>query len=409
MEDPVVQVIFEKYMAIKDLLDERTKRVWAGAEARALGRGGVARVMEATGMSRARVTAGVKEVEAGGAGGVRATGRVRAAGGGRKRLAERDPGLEADLEKLVDPATRGDPEGPLLWTSLGTEKLAEALRGMGHEVSGRTVARMLRALGYRLQANRKTTEGRQHPDRDGQFNHINRRAEAFRRGGDPVVSVDTKKKELIGDFHNGGREWRPRGDPEKVRVHDFKDEALGKAVPYGVYDVAADAGWVSVGVDHDTAEFVAETLRRWWRNLGATAYPESGRVLVTADAGGSNGARSRLWKVEPQRFADETGLKVSVCHFPPGTSKWNKIEHRMFSRITQNWRGRPLVSREAVVELIANTTTRRGLTIRAELDENEYPTGIKVTDEAMAALKITRDKFHGEWNYTISPRRKAVI
>ena len=408
MEDPVVQVIFEKYMAIKDLLDERTKRVWAGAEARALGRGGVARVMEATGMSRARVTAGVKEVEAGGAGGVRATGRVRAAGGGRKRLAERDPGLEADLEKLVDPATRGDPEGPLLWTSLGTEKLAEALRGMGHEVSGRTVARMLRALGYRLQANRKTTEGRQHPDRDGQFNHINRRAAAFRRRGDPVVSVDTKKKELIGDFHNGGREWRPRGDPEKVRVHDFKDEALGKAVPYGVCDVAEDAGWVSVGVDHDTAEFAAETLRRWWRNLGATACPESGRVLVTADAGGSNGARSRLWKAELQRFADETGLKVSVCHFPPGTSKWNKIEHRMFSRITRNWRGRPLVSREAVVELIANTTTRRGLTIRAELDENEYPTGIKVTDEEMAALKITRDKFHGEWNYTISPRRKAV-
>ena len=408
MEDPVVQVIFEKYMAIRDLLDERAKRVWAGAEARALGRGGVARVMEATGMSRARVTAGVKEVEAGGAGGVRATGRVRAAGGGRKRLAERDPGLEAALEKLVDPATRGDPEGPLLWTSLGTGKLAEALRGMGHEVSGRTVARMLRALGYRLQANRKTTEGRQHPDRDGQFNHINRRAEAFRRGGDPVVSVDTKKKELIGDFHNGGREWRPRGDPEKVRVHDFKDEALGKAVPYGVYDVAADAGWVSVGVDHDTAEFAAETLRRWWRNLGATAYPESGRVLVTADAGGSNGARSRLWKVELQRFADETGLKVSVCHFPPGTSKWNKIEHRMFSRITRNWRGRPLVSREAVVELIANTTTRKGLTIRAELDENEYPTGIKVTDEEMAALNIARDKFHGEWNYTISPRRKAV-
>ena len=365
-------------------------------------------MMEATGMSRSRVTAGVKEIEAAGAAGVRATGRVRASGGGRKRLTERDPSLAEDLEKLVDPATRGDPEGPLLWTNLSTENLAEALRGMGHEVSGRTVARMLREMGCRLQANRKTTEGRQHPDRDGQFNHVNERAEAFRKSGDPVVSVDTKKKELIGDFRNGGREWRPQGDPEKVRVHDFKDETLGKAVPYGVYDLAADAGWVSVGVDHDTAEFAVETLRRWWRNLGAAAYPKSRRVLATADAGGSNGMRSRLWKFELQRFADETGLKVSVCHFPPGTSKWNRIEHRMFSRITQNWRGRPLVSREAVVELIANTRTRQGLTIRAELDANEYPTGIKVTDEQMAALKIKRDKFHGEWNYTILPRRKAI-
>ena len=408
MEDPVVQTIFEKYMAMEDLLDERAKRIWAGAEARALGRGGVSRVMEATGMSRSRVTSGVKEIEAGGVGGVRATGRVRASGGGRKRLTERDSGLAEALEKLVDPATRGDPEGPLRWTSLGTEKLASALREQGREVSGRTVARMLRAMGYSLQANRKTTEGRQHPDRDKQFNHVNERAAAFQRGGDPVVSVDTKKKELVGDFANGGREWRPQGDPEKVRVHDFKDEALGKAVPYGVYDLSADAGWVSVGVDHDTAEFAVETLRRWWRNLGAAAYPESRRVLVTADAGGSNGVRSRLWKAELQRFADETGLAVSVCHFPPGTSKWNKIEHRMFSRITQNWRGRPLVSREAVVELIANTTTRQGLTIRAELDENEYPTGIKVTDEQMAALKLTRDEFHGEWNYTISPRRKVT-
>ena len=404
MEDPVVRTILEKYLALEPLLDERTKRIWAGTEARALGRGGVARVMEATGMSRQRVTTGVKEVEAGG---VRATGRVRAAGGGRKRLADLDPRLAADLERLVDPATRGDPEGPLLWTSLSTEKLAAALRERGHSVSGRTVARMLRAKGYSLQANRKTREGRQHPDRDGQFNHINRRSRAFQRSGDPVVSVDTKKKELVGDFRNGGREWRPRGDPEKVRVHDFKDEALGKAVPYGVYDVAADAGWVSVGVDHDTAEFAVETLRRWWRKLGAAAYPESGRVLVTADAGGSNGMRSRLWKAELQRFADETALKVSVCHFPPGTSKWNKIEHRMFSRIAQNWRGRPLVSREAVVELIANTTTREGLTIRAELDGNEYPTGIKVSDEEMAALNLSRDEFHGDWNYTISPRGDA--
>ena len=265
---------------------------------------------------------------------------------------------------------------------------------------------VLRAMGYSLQANRKTAEGRQHPDRDAQFNHINRRARAFQRRGDPVVSVDTKKKELVGDFRNGGREWRPAGEPEKVRVHDFKDAALGKAVPYGVYDLSADAGWVSVGVDHDTAAFAVETLRRWWRNMGSAAYPRTRRVLVTADAGGSNAARSRLWKAELQRFADETGLKVSACHFPPGTSKWNKIEHRMFSRIAQNWRARPLVSREAVVELIANTTTGNGLTIRAELDENEYPKGVKVTDEQMAALSLARDKFHGDWNYTISPTGK---
>ena len=408
MEDPVVRTICEKYLAIEALLDERAKRIWAGAEARALGRGGVTRVMEATGMSRQRVTSGVKEIEASGAGGVRATGRVRAAGGGRKRLAERDPGLAEDLEKLVDPATRGDPEGPLLWTSLSTEKLAAALRERGHEVSGRTVARMLREKGYSLQANRKTAEGRQHPDRDGQFNHINKRARACQRRGDPVVSVDTKKKELVGDFANGGREWRPRGEPERVRVHDFKDAELGKAIPYGVYDLAADAGWVSVGVDHDTAAFAVETLRRWWRNMGAAAYAGSRRMLVTADAGGSNATRSRLWKTELQRFADETGLAVSVCHFPPGTSKWNKIEHRMFSRIAQNWRGRPLVSREAVVQSIANTTTRQGRTIRAELDESEYPTGIKVTDEQMAALSLSRDKFHGDWNYTISPRREPI-
>ena len=406
MEDPVVRTILVKYTALEPLMDERTKRIWAATEARALGRGGLARVAEATGMSRQRIASGVREVESSGPGGVRA-GRVRAAGGGRKRLAERDPGLAGDLEKLVDPATRGDPEGPLRWTSLGTEKLAAALREQGHEVSGRTVARMLRAKGYSLQANRKTAEGRQHPDRNGQFNHINKRARAFQRGGDPVVSVDTKKKELVGDFANGGREWRPRGEPERVRVHDFKDAELGKAIPYGVYDLSADAGWVSVGVDHDTAAFAAETLRRWWRNMGAAAYAGSRRMLVTADAGGSNAARSRLWKVELQRFADETGLKVSVCHFPPGTSKWNKIEHRMFSRIAQNWRGRPLVSREAVVQSIANTTTRQGLTIRAELDENEYPTGIKVTDEQMAALSLSRDHFHGDWNYTISPIKKT--
>ena len=402
MEDPVTGKIREKFRALGPLLDERGRRVWAATEARALGRGGMTRVSQATGMTWRTIEAGRADIEAG----VVPSARLRAPGGGRKRLTERDPGLAAALEKLVDPATRGDPEGPLLWTSLSAERLAAALRRLGHQVSGRTVNRMLRGMGYSLQANRKTAEGRQHPDRDAQFNHINGRAAAFQRGGDPVVSVDTKKKELVGDFRNGGREWRPKGEPERVRVHDFKDPALGKAIPYGVYDVGADEGWVSVGVDHDTASFAADTLRRWWERLGRGRHAGARRLLATADAGGSNASRSRLWKLELQRFADETGLEVSVCHFPPGTSKWNKIEHRLFSRIAQNWRGRPLVSREAVVELIGNTTTKTGLTVLSELNGKEYPTGVKVTDGQMAALSLTRDEFHGDWNYTLSPRKK---
>ena len=402
MDDAATRTIFAKFVDLEPVLDERAKRLWAATEARALGRGGIERVWEATGMSRVTIAKGLRELDAG----VEASDRQRAPGGGRKRAEDRDAGLVPALERLVDPATRGDPSGPLCWTSLSAAKLAAALRAEGHEVGERTVNRLLHDLGYSLQSNRKTLEGRQHPDRDAQFNHINRRAKAFMRGGDPVVSVDTKKKELVGDFRNGGREWRPAGEPEKVRVHDFKDAALGKAIPYGVYDLAADAGWVSVGVDHDTASFAAETLRRWWRRMGSARYPAARRLLVTADAGGSNGSRSRLWKVELQRFADETGLKVSVCHFPPGTSKWNKIEHRMFSRITENWRGRPLVSREAVVSLIAATTTRNGLEIRSELDDGEYPTGVKVSDRQMADLSLSRDKFHGDWNYLISPRKK---
>lgn len=403
MDDAATQTILAKFLDLEPVLDERAKRLWAATEARALGRGGIERVWEATGMSRITIGKGLRELEAG----VEASDRQRAPGGGRKRVEDRDPGLVRALERLVDPATRGDPSGPLRWTSLSAAKLAEALRADGHAVSTRTVHRLLHDLGYSLQSNRKTLEGRQHPDRDAQFNHINRRAKAFMRGGDPVVSVDTKKKELVGDFRNGGREWRPAGEPEKVRVHDFKDAALGKAIPYGVYDLAADAGWVSVGVDHDTAAFAVETLRRWWRRMGSARYPAARRLLVTADAGGSNGSRSRLWKVELQRFADETGLAVSVCHFPPGTSKWNKIEHRLFSRITENWRGRPLVSREAVVNLIAATTTRKGLTIRSELDRNEYPTGLKVSDRQMAALSLSRDSFHGDWNYMLSPIEKT--
>ncbi len=407
MEDAVTQSILEKFLVLGPILDERAKRLWAAVEARSLGRGGIARVSEATGMSRSRIRSGMLEVESAGAGGVAATGRQRAPGGGRKRAEEKDPGLAAALRRLLDPATRGDPEGPLLWTTLSAAHLSSALAKEGHAASERTVNRLLHDLGCSMQSNRKTVEGRQHPDRDRQFGHVNRKAREFQRRGDPVVSVDTKKKELVGNFRNGGREWRPKGEPEQVLVHDFKDAELGKAIPYGVYDLAANSGRVSVGVDHDTATFAAETLRRWWRRMGRATHPDARRLLVTADAGGSNGRRNRLWKLELQRFADETGLEVSVCHFPPGTSKWNKIEHRMFCWITENWRGRPLVSREAVVELIANTTTREGLSIKAELDANRYPTGVKVSDVELAGVRIRRSRFHGDWNYVILPNTKT--
>ena len=408
MEDAVTQSIRGKFLVLERVLDERAKRLWAAAEARSLGRGGVTGVAEATGMSRSRIHAGLREIDSAGPGGVSSSGRQRAPGAGRKRVEEKDAGLVEALRRLVDPATRGDPTGPLLWTTLSAARLSEALGKEGHPASERTVNRLLHDLGYSLQSNRKTVEGRQHPDRDAQFRHVNRKAKTFQGRGEPVVSVDTKKKELVGNFRNGGREWHPKGAPEKVLVHDFKDKELGKAIPYGVYDLAANNGWVSVGVDHDTASFAAESVRRWWERMGRHAYPDAKRLLVTADAGGSNGPRNRLWKVELQRVADATGLEVSVCHFPPGTSKWNKIEHRMFCWITENWRGRPLVSREAVVELIANTTTREGLSIRAELDENEYPTGVKVSDEELAGVRIRRSAFHGDWNYMVSPNKKTL-
>jgi hypothetical protein len=325
-------------------------------------------------------------------------------GGGRKRLVDHDLNLLRDLEALVDPVTRGDPMSPLRWTCKSAAKLAAELQARGHTVSERSVNRLLNVLDYSLQSNRKTLEGKGHPDRDAQFQHINRRAKAFQRQGQPVVSVDTKKKELVGQFRNGGREWQPQGQPEEVEVYDFVKKDLGKAIPYGIYDQTTNTGWVSVGIDHDTAEFAVETLRQWWRKMGSKVYPRAERLLITADGGGSNGSRCRLWKVELQRLADEIGLKISVCHLPPGTSKWNKIEHRMFCQITENWRGRPLVSRQVVVNLIGHTTTKTGLTIRSELDEGSYPTGRKISDEQMEGLAIRRDKFHGEWNYTIFPR-----
>jgi hypothetical protein len=319
-------------------------------------------------------------------------------------MVDRTPRLLQVLERLVDPVTRGDPMSPLRWTCKSAARLAAELQEQGHAVSERTVNRLLHELGYSLQSNRTTLEGCHHPERDAHFQYLNRRVKAFQRQGQPVVSVETKKKELVGQFRNSGREWHPTGQPERVKVHDFPDEELGKVIPYGVYDMAANTGWVSVGVDHDTAEFAVETLRRWWRHMGHEAYPQATRLLLTADGGGSNGSRCRLWKVELQKLADESGLRISVCHFPPGTSKWNKIEHRMFCHITETWRGRPLVSREVVVTLIGHTTTKTGLEIRSALDENRYPTGREITDEQMEDLAITREKFHGEWNYTIKPR-----
>ena len=406
MQHPMTQTIAAKFAILKPLLDERARRLWAAVEARALGRGGLSQVAEATGLARATVRAGLQELALP----VPTPGpqtlpmRVRRPGGGRKPLGTRDPHLVQALEILVDPVTRGDPMSLLRWTCKSAAKLAAALQAQGHAVSERTVNRLLHALGYSLQSNRKTLEGCHHPDRDAQFQYINRRAKLFQKQGQPVVSVDTKKKELVGQYRNGGREWHLQGQPEEVNVYDFPDKVLGKIIPYGVYDEATNTGWVSVGVDHDTAEFAGETVRRWWRHMGSQVYPKAKRILITADGGGSNGSRCRLWKVELQRFADESGLCISVCHFPPGTSKWNKIEHRMFCHITENWRGRPLVSREVVVNLIGHTTTKTGLTIRSELDENSYPTGREVTEQQMEGLAIKRDKFHGEWNYTIQPK-----
>jgi len=403
-----VSSIRTKFEALRPQMAERLRRHWAAAEAVALGRGGITAVAAATGMSRTTITRGIRELrgaEAPGDASGLPPGRSRRRGGGRKSLTETDPTLLADLEALVEPSTRGDPQSPLRWTCTSTRKLAEALRRKGHHIGARAVAALLKQRGYSLQANRKTREGGAHPDRDAQFRRIAARARAFQRRGQPVVSVDAKKKELVGDFRNGGREWRPKGTPEAVRVHDFQDKRLGKAIPYGVYDVAANQGWVSVGIDHDTARFAVEAMRRWWREMGSKRYPEATELLVTADGGGSNGVRCRLWKVALQELADETGLRIAVCHLPPGTSKWNKIEHRLFCHITQNWRGRPLRSLEVVVSLIGGTTTSTGLVVRAELDPRPYAKGVTVSDAELAAVRIRRAKFHGEWNYTISPRK----
>jgi len=415
MED--TGVIQSKYRALAGRLDEATLRLWAAVEARALGRGGVSMVAKAIGMSRTTIYAGLEELEApkvrsastpsssGDGSGKR---RIRAKGGGRKKLSDKDATLLRDLDALVEPTARGDPMSPLRWTCKSTPRLAQDLTKLGHEVSQRSVCDLLAQLNYSLQSTRKTREGGQHADRDAQFHHIASMAAQYQAAGDPVISVDTKKKELIGDFKNGGREWRPKGDPEPVRVHDFIDPELGKVAPYGVYDITTNQGWVSVGIDHDTAEFAVESIRRWWKEMGCPHYPRARRLLITADCGGSNGYRVRLWPLQLQKLADEVNLVIQVCHLPPGTSKWNKIEHRMFCHITNNWRGRPLVSREVVVNLIGSTTTDSGLRIRSQLDENSYQAGIKVSDEELAEMAIERDEFHGEWNYRLRPREQPT-
>ena len=393
----------KRYAQLGPHLNERQRRLVAAADAQLLGRGGISQVSAASGLSRTTIHKGLRELQ----GDLTPDERVREAGGGRKRIQQQHPAMLKELEQLVSPTTRGDPMSPLRWTCKSTSKLAAELRRNGYPISTRTVARLLeKDLKYSLQANRKTKEGASHPDRNAQFEYIAAQTQAFQQRGQPVISVDTKKKELVGEFKNGGREWQPKGTPEAVQTHDFPDKELGKVAPYGVYDVGGNRGWVSVGLDHDTAEFATATISRWWRRMGSQTYPEARELLIMADSGGSNSSRTRLWKVALQRLADHTGLRLSICHFPPGTSKWNKIEHRMFCHITGNWRGKPLTSHEVIVNLIGNTKTKTGLTIQAELDTGSYPTGIQVSDEDLAQVCMEKAEFHAEWNYRISPRPK---
>jgi hypothetical protein len=392
-----------RFKLLEKQLDERLRRCVAAAEAEALGPRGISIVSRATGVSRQAIRRGLTELHEAARAGV--AGRIRQPGGGRKRTREKDPTLLRDLERLVEPTTRGDPESPLRWTCKSVRQLATALQRQGHRVSHQLVSELLQELGYSLQANRKTIEGASHPDRNAQFEYINRQVRACVRAGDPVISIDTKKKELVGNFKNGGRERRPAGNPERVLVHDFVVPELGRAIPYGVYDIGQNLGWVSVGIDHDTASFAVESIRRWWQHMGQPRYPKAKRLLVTADAGGSNGPRIRLWRVELQRLADELRLPITVCHFPPGTSKWNKIEHRLFSFISMNWRGKPLVSYQVIVSLIAATTTQAGLRVEAAVDRNTYPAGVKVPDADVQRVNLTPARFHGDWNYTVAPHQ----
>lgn len=399
------EAILRRYQLLAPELTERTLRLFAAAEAKVLGRGGIAKVSRVIEISRDRISRGLRDLDSQEK---LEPERIRRKGGGRKKQVELDPPLREDLQQLVSPYTRGDPETPLRWTCKSVRNLAKELKRQGHKTSRRMVAELLRAMGYSLQANRKTLEGRQHPDRDAQFQYLNRKVTVQQRRGQPVIAVDTKKKELVGPFKNGGAEWRPAGKPEKVRVHDFMIKEIGKVSPYGVYDLTRNTGWVSVGIDHDTAAFAVATIRQWWKKMGRPVYDNASHLLITADSGGSNAARNRLWKYELQKMANQTGLAVSVCHFPPGTSKWNKIEHRMFSFISKNWRGKPLIDRATIVSLIGSTQTDNGLEIRCELDTHTYPKGIKISETQMKTVKIRRHRFHGDWNYTIAPNRKET-
>jgi len=409
MHDATVgEGIRRKFSSLDPVMDERVRRQWAASEAMSLSWGGVSVVAKATGMSRTTIRVGLRELRARekAAGAVPPRMGVRRPGGGGKPLTEVDPTIGQALEDLVAPETRGDPMSPLRWTLKSTSKLAAELTSRGHPVSARAVAALLKASDYSLQGNRKTREGATHADRDAQFRHINARVTATQASGQPVISVDAKKKELVGDFKNGGKEWQPKGRPEEVRVYDFIDPDQGRVTPYGVYDVTANEGWVSVGTDHDTSRFAAQTILKWWQEMGRARYRNATELLITADGGGSNSSRCRLWKIALQELADATGLTLHVSHFPPGTSKWNKIEHRLFCHVTQNWRGKPLVSHDLIVKLIGSTTTRAGLKVKAALDTGRYDSGIKVTDEELGAVRIKRDEFHGEWNYSISPKAR---
>ena len=402
MDEKIIKTVQTKYSALKPYLNEQSKRLWAASEAKAIGHGGKTIVSNATGLSRTTIYQGIKDLA--NSPDSTATVRIRTKGGGRKSLISKQPEIKEQLKKIVEGTTCGDPESPLLWTCKSTRQLSDALSNLGYKIGRQKISEILSDLGYSLQSNRKTKAGSSHPDRDKQFCFLNRRVKLFQRDNQPVISVDTKKKELIGNFSNTGKEWRPKGEPIETGDHDFGTYRVN---PYGVYDQTANVGWVSVGTDYDTSEFAVESIRRWWRKMGTKRYPGAKHLLITADGGGSNGYRVKLWKVALQKFADETGLTISVCHFPPGTSKWNKIEHRMFCHISTNWRGKPLTSHEVVVNLIGNTTTREGLIIQAELDKNKYPKGKKVSAEEVSSVMIHRANFHGEWNYKIKPIRST--
>ena len=399
----MIDAIKGKYKALKTELDERGRRLWAAAEAESLGHGGVRAVSKATGIAESTIRIGRRQIKPSIEKGVPEIRRIRKEGGGRKPLAEKDSDLLKVLDSLVEPTSRGDPMSPLRWTCKSTRRLAKDLSQKGHPVSHTKVGQLLGELNYSLQGTQKRMEGKSHPDRNAQFEFINNKVMDFQSHNQPAISIDAKKKELIGRFTNGGKEYQPKGEPEEVETYDFPSLSDGKGIPYGVYDITNNKGWVSVGTDHDTARFAVNTIRQWWYQMGQYAYPQAEKLLITADGGGSNGSRCRLWKLELQRLVDELQIEISVCHFPPGTSKWNKIEHRMFSHITKNWRGRPLTSHEVIVNLISNTTTRAGLEINAALDSEKYPTGIKVSDQEMKNIKLKKNAFHGEWNYSVYP------